>query len=64
MKGIVKWYDAKKCYGFIHGEDGRDVFIHRSSIPFWTIIIKQGDQLEYDIEESKRGLKAKNVKSL
>ncbi|MCD6467774.1 MAG: cold shock domain-containing protein [Thermoplasmata archaeon] len=62
MKGTVKWYDPKKCYGFIKGEDGRDVFVHRSDIPFWTIILRKGDRIEYEVEESDKGLKAKNIK--
>jgi len=64
MKGIVKWYNAKKCYGFIESEDGKDVFIHKSAIPFWTIILKKGDKIEFEIESSNRGLRAINVKSL
>ena len=64
MKGIVKWYNTKKCYGFIESEDGKDVFIHKSAIPFWTIILKKGDKIEFEIESSNRGLRAINVKSL
>jgi len=30
MQGIVKWFDEKKGYGFIGGDDGRDVFVHYS----------------------------------
>ena len=31
-KGIVKWFYDKKCYGFIEGDDGKDVFFHQSAI--------------------------------
>ncbi|MCJ2513917.1 MAG: cold shock domain-containing protein, partial [Candidatus Thermoplasmatota archaeon] len=34
MKGIVKWYDAKKGYGFIKGDDGNNVFAHRSDLSY------------------------------
>jgi len=58
MKGKVKWYDIKKGYGFIEGEDGFDVFIHKSDIPFWTIFLNKNDKVEYTKENTKKGLKA------
>jgi len=61
MNGKVKWYNARKGYGFIEGEDGKDVFIHRTSIPQGTFL-NEGDVVEYEIEESDKGLKAVNVK--
>jgi CspA family cold shock protein len=33
MKGNIKWYNARKGYGFITGEDGKEVFVHRTAIP-------------------------------
>ena len=32
MNGTVKWFNAEKGYGFITGEDGKDVFVHFSAI--------------------------------
>ena len=61
MNGKVKWYNARKGYGFIEGEDGKDVFIHRTSIP-QGIFLNEGDKVEYEIEESDRGPKAVNIK--
>lgn len=61
MKGTVKWYNARKGYGFIQGEDGKDVFVHRTSIPMGTFL-NEGDQVEYEIEESDRGPKATNIR--
>jgi CspA family cold shock protein len=63
MKGKVKWYNARKGYGFIEGEDEKDVFVHRSSIPAGTFL-NEGDQVEYEIEDSERGPKAVNIKKL
>ncbi|MBW2063401.1 MAG: cold shock domain-containing protein [Deltaproteobacteria bacterium] len=61
-EGVVKWFDAKKGYGFISQEDGPDVFLHFSSINmdgFKTL--NEGDRVTFDLEESDRGPVAKNV---
>ena len=64
MNGEVKWYNIKQGYGFIIGEDGEDVFIHKSEIPFWSIFLRKGDKIEYTKEDTKKGLVAKNLKIL
>ena len=64
MKGKVKWYNIKKGYGFIEGEDGENVFIHKSEIPFWSIFLNKGDKIEFTKENTKKGLNAKNLKIL
>ncbi|HEC86679.1 MAG TPA: cold shock domain-containing protein [Thermoplasmatales archaeon] len=63
MKGTVKWYNARKGYGFIQGEDGKDVFVHRTAIPVGTFI-NEGDTVEYEVENSDRGPKAINIKKI
>ena len=60
--GKVKWFNAEKGYGFITGEDGKDVFVHYSSINaegFKTLA--EGQTVTYDIIESDRGKQASNV---
>ncbi|MCK4364994.1 MAG: cold shock domain-containing protein [Thermoplasmatales archaeon] len=61
MNGKVKWYNPRKGYGFIEGEDGKDIFIHRTSIP-QGIFLKEEDKVEYEIEETDKGPKAINIK--
>ncbi len=63
MKGKIKWYNLQRGYGFIEGEDGKDVFIHRTALP-WDTNLYEDDQVEYEIEDSERGPKAINVKKL
>lgn len=63
MKGTIKWYNSMKGYGFIKGEDEKDVFVHRSDIPEGTSLT-EGDNVEYDIEKTDRGVKATNIKKL
>ena len=63
MKGTVKWYNARKGYGFIEGEDGKDIFVHRTAIPV-GIFLNEGDKVEYEVEESDKGPNAKDIKKL
>ena len=63
MNGKVKWYNARKGYGFIEGEDGKDVFVHRTSLPE-GIFLNEGDKVEYETEDSDRGPKATNIKKV
>ena len=61
-KGQVKWFDQKKGYGFITREDGDDLFVHYSAINgdgFRTL--DEGDEVEFEISQGKKGLQATNV---
>jgi CspA family cold shock protein len=65
MKGTVKWFDAKKGYGFITKEDGEDIFVHWSAIQtdgFKTL--KEGQEVEFDVQDGQKGPQAANVKPL
>lgn len=60
--GKVKWFDAKKGYGFIERDDGDDVFVHFSAIQddgFKSL--EDGDEVEFEIVEGDRGPQAENV---
>jgi CspA family cold shock protein len=61
-KGQVKWFDQKKGYGFITREDGDDLFVHYSAINrdgFKTL--EEGDEVEFEVSQGKKGLQATNV---
>lgn len=66
--GIVKWFDAKKGFGFIEKEDGEDIFVHQSSINMSGFKalnkLNQGDIVDFDVEDGRRGQAAKNVKKI
>lgn len=62
MKGKVKWFNSQKGYGFITGEDGKDVFVHHSSIKMEGYkTLEEGAEVEFDTEKSDKGPKAVNV---
>jgi len=63
MKGKIKWYNARKGFGFIEGEDGKDIFVHRTSIPA-GIFLNEGDPVEFETEDTDKGIKAINIKKL
>lgn len=62
MKGIVKWFNAEKGYGFLQVEGGEDVFVHFSAIQgdgFKTL--DEGQEVEFEITQGNRGAQAANV---
>ncbi len=62
-KGIVKWFDPERGYGFIATDEGKDVFVHQSAIQSGDyVILDEGDRVEFDIVEGEKGKpKAINV---
>ena len=61
MKGKVKFFNEKKGFGFIAGEDGKDYFVHQSALG-QGVTPHENDAVEFDTEQGDRGLKAVNVK--
>jgi cold shock protein len=61
--GKVKWFNTSKGYGFIQGEDGKDVFVHYSAISMEGFKnLEEGTNVEFDIIEGDKGPQASNVK--
>lgn len=64
MKGTVKWFNAEKGFGFITGEDGKDVFAHFSQIQKSGFkSLEENEKVTYDLIEGQRGLQASNIKT-
>lgn len=61
-QGTVKWFNASKGYGFIQRETGGDVFVHFKSINGQGYkTLKEGDSVEFEVQETEKGLQAINV---
>lgn len=61
-RGTVKWFNDAKGYGFISRSSGEDVFVHFTSIQgegFRTLA--EGEEVEFELRETERGLQAANV---
>lgn len=63
MKGTVKMFNAVRGFGFITGEDGKDVYVHNTSIEGGATLVA-GDKVEYEVVAGERGPAAKNVKKI
>ena len=62
LTGTVKWFNPSKGYGFIGREDSEDVFVHYSSIQMDGYrVLKQGQIVEFEVEEGPKGVQAKSV---
>ncbi len=63
--GTVKWFSEQKGYGFIVPDDGgKDLFIHHSNIDadgFRTL--REGQKVEYEVGQGRKGLQATNVRA-
>jgi len=61
-KGTVKWFNNAKGYGFITRESGEDLFVHFKSIAGDGYkSLKEGDAVQFDVEQGAKGLQAVNV---
>ncbi|MBK6888154.1 MAG: cold-shock protein [Tetrasphaera sp.] len=56
--GKVKFYDAEKGFGFIHSDEGADVFLPASAVPAGVTALKGGTRVEFGIVEGRKGAQA------
>jgi cold shock protein len=60
--GTVKWFDAKKGYGFITVDGGQDVFVHYSAIDGVGFrSLNEGDRVSFEIRQGAKGPQADQV---
>lgn len=58
-QGTVKFFNESKGFGFIHCDDGQEIFVHVTGL---IDKIKEGDNVSFDVVQGKKGLNAVNVK--
>jgi len=62
--GKVKWFNAKKGYGFItDDETKKDIFLHITTLEKSKLrVLKEEQKIVYDIKEDKNKIQAINIK--
>ena len=64
-RGIIKWFNNEKGYGFINGSVDEDIFVHYTAIKqegYKTL--SEGQTVEFDLVRTEKGLQATNVKTV
>ena len=62
IKGIDKWFNGAKGYGFIEREDKeKDVFVHSSAARAANLELNEGDELTFEVENGEKGPSAINL---
>lgn len=57
-KGVVKFFNETKGFGFIKEDDGQEIFVHVTGL---KQDIRENDVVVFEVQQGKKGLNAVNV---
>lgn len=61
-KGTVKWFNAKKGFGFLSDEEGNDVFVHFSALRMDGFkVLEEGQAVQFEVTNGDKGPQAAEV---
>jgi len=63
VEGTVKFFNAAKHFGFVTADDGKEYFVHASSLPP-GVTLAEGDKVSFEVVQGDRGPKADKVQKL
>jgi CspA family cold shock protein len=66
LRGVVKWFNDQKGYGFIKPDDGgKDIFVHHTAIDMKGFrTLAEGAKVQYEVEQGPKGPQAAKVKTV
>ena len=61
-RGVVKWFNGAKGYGFIQRSTGEDVFVHHTAIQSNGFrSLQEGQKVQFNVTKGPKGWQAENV---
>ena len=65
QRGVVKWFDEVKGYGFIQPDEGqKDLFFHRDDLEVLEGTVDKGERVEFQVGQGSKGAQAKHIRIL